>query len=256
MILAQAHDRRAALAAWREVKEAPYHGEFDGDSGLRLLHALLDLELGDFNGVLSEAYGFDAACARAKPVYSCTDDLLRQIRPALAIAYAEKGAFPEAHRIVDTTPVDCDLCISARSRIDALQHHWSGAAFWYAQAVKFGPSLPQPETDWGAMLLAKGDTDAAIAKFTLAHANGPHFADPLEMWGEALMLKNRSDLALAKFENANKYAPNWGRLHLKWGEALFYVGRTDEAQSQFAEAAQLDLSESDQRALAIALKRR
>jgi len=250
VILAQAHDRRAARAAWQDVKEAPYHGEFDGDSGLRVLHALLDLELGDFDGVLAEARGFDAACAHAKPVYSCADDLLRQIRPALAIARAENGAFAEAHRIVDTTPVDCDLCLSARSRIDALQHNWAGAAFWYSRAVKFGPSLPLPETDWGAMLLAKGDTDAAITKFTLAHAKGPHFADPLEMWGEALMLKNRSDLARAKFEEANKYAPNWGRLHLKWGKALLYVGRKDEARKQFAIATRLDLTAADKAVLA------
>jgi Flp pilus assembly protein TadD len=64
------------------------------------------------------------------------------------------------------------------------------------------------------------------------------------------MKKNRSDLALAKFEEAEKYAPNWGRLHLKWGEALGFAGRKDEAQKQFAQAATLDLSNSDQAELA------
>ena len=94
-------------------------------------------------------------------------------------------------------------------------------------------------------MLAKGDPDGAIAKFTLANRKGPHFADPLEMWGEALIYMNRSDLALAKFEEAEKYAPNWGRLHLKWGEALFYAGKREEAKKQFSIAAHLDLSESD-----------
>ena len=41
--------------------------------------------------------------------------------------------------------------------------------------------------DWGQALLARGDADGAIAKFTLANQKGPHFADPLEGWGEALM---------------------------------------------------------------------
>jgi tetratricopeptide (TPR) repeat protein len=92
------------------------------------------------------------------------------------------------------------------------------------------------------MRMARGEFDAAIAKFALAHAKGPHFADPLEMWGEALMQKNRSDLALAKFEEANKYAPNWGRLHREWGRALLYTGNRAEAQKQLVLAARLDLS--------------
>jgi tetratricopeptide (TPR) repeat protein len=110
--------------------------------------------------------------------------------------------------------------------------------------------LPFADTDWGQMLLAKGDYDAAIAKFEAAHKKGPHFADPLEMWGEALMQENRSDLALARFEEANTYAPSWGRLYLTWGEALFYVGKKDEARKHFATAANLDLTLADRRALA------
>ncbi len=95
------------------------------------------------------------------------------------------------------------------------------------------------------MLLAKGDYDAAIAKFMLANQKGPHFADPLEMWGEALIAKNRSDLALAKFAEADKYAPNWGRLHLKWGEALLWSGDGADAQKQFAIASGLDLTAAE-----------
>jgi len=90
-----------------------------------------------------------------------------------------------------------------------------------------------------------GDSDAAIAKFTLANQKGPKFADPLEMWGEALIAKKQPDQALAKFEEADKYAPNWGRLHLKWGEALGYAGRKDEAHAQYQQASTLDLSAAD-----------
>jgi len=95
------------------------------------------------------------------------------------------------------------------------------------------------------MLMAKGDRDGAIAKFTLANKKGPHFADPLEMWGEALIVKNRSDLALAKFAEAAKYAPNWGRLHLKWGEALIWSGDKSGAAQQFAQAAHLGLTAAE-----------
>jgi tetratricopeptide (TPR) repeat protein len=111
------------------------------------------------------------------------------------------------------------------------------------------PDIPFADTDWGEMLLRKGDYDGAIAKFEAADQKGPHFADPLEMWGEALMQENRSDLALAKFEEADKYAPNWGRLHLKWGEALLWSGKPDDAKKQFTIAAGLELSSADRAAL-------
>src|SRR5215472_14855665 len=104
--------------------------------------------------------------------------------------------------------------------------------------------------EWGRLLLARGQPDAAIEKFKLANQKGPHFADPLEGWGEALMAKNQSHLALAKFAEADKYAPNWGRLHLKWGEALVYAGRHDGAKAQFARAVQLDLTPSEKSELA------
>src|SRR5262249_23094194 len=143
-----------------------------------------------------------------------------EIAPLLAVAQARVGQFAQAHATIDRTPRDCVPCETARGNIDALERNWNRAAFWVAPAVHDAPALPFADSDWGEMLLRKGDIDGAIAKFESAHRKGPRYADPLEMWGEALIAKNRSDLALAKFEEANKYAPNWGRLHLKWGEAL------------------------------------
>ena len=166
--------------------------------------------------------------------------------PWLADAYAHNGMFASAHILIDRTPADCYLCVRMRGSIDAQQKHWSGAAYWFEHAVRLAPSIPFAYSEWGAMLLRKGDLDGAIAKFTLANQKGPHFADPLEMWGEALIAKSRSDLALAKFEEAAKYAPNWGRLHLKWGEAFSYTGDHVAAQKQFLAAAKLDLTPSDQ----------
>ena len=170
--------------------------------------------------------------------------------PLLAYTQAETGDVAGAEKLIAGMPADDDLYLEMRGRIAALAHHWSEAARDFAILSARSPDIPAADTDWGAMLVAKGDLPGAIAKFASAHTKSPHFADPLEMWGEALVAENRSDLALAKFEEANQDAPNWGRLHLKWGEALFWAGKKDEAKQQFALAANLDLSASDKAELA------
>ena len=174
----------------------------------------------------------------------------RQVRPAAAETLAAAGDFKAAHALTDTSPVDCYFCLHARGLIDSLQKNWGGAAYWFARAVGAAPSLPFAHADWGAMLMAKGDVDSAIAELKQAHAKGPRFADPLEMWGEALMQKNRSDLAVAKFEEANRYAPNWGRLHLRWGETLLWSGDKAGAAKQFTTARGLELTPPEKSELA------
>jgi tetratricopeptide (TPR) repeat protein len=168
-----------------------------------------------------------------------------QLGPWLALAEAKSGDIPGALRQIGKSPLDCYLCLRMRGEIDATATNWGGAEYWFARAAAAAPSIPFAYTQWGAMLLAKGDLDGAIAKFTLANRKGPHFADPPEMWGEALIAKNRSDLALAKFAEAAKYAPNWGRLHLKWGEALVWAGNSADAKKQFEAAAGFELTPSE-----------
>ena len=170
--------------------------------------------------------------------------------PWLAYSWARIGRLQAARDLIARTPLDCTLCLQMRGRIAEIANDGRGAAVWFGRANRDAPSLPFADTDWGRMLLAKGDVDGAIAKFAGAHEKSPHFADPLEMWGEALIATNRSDLALAKFEEAARYAPNWGRLHLKWGEALWWLGRKDDAKKQFALAAGLFLTPAEQAALA------
>jgi tetratricopeptide (TPR) repeat protein len=165
-----------------------------------------------------------------------------ETKPMLAMALALAGDTASARTIADATPADCYPCQIARASAAVAAKDWRRADFWFAHAVALAPSIPFADTDWGAMLIAKGDLDGAISKFTIANQKGPHFADPLEMWGEVLIAKNRSDLALAKFEEANKYAPDWARLHLKWGEALLWSGDKSGAQKQFDIASHLDLT--------------
>jgi tetratricopeptide (TPR) repeat protein len=169
--------------------------------------------------------------------------------PWLAFAHANAGDVSVAAAMIRSTPLDCYICVRIRGDIEAARKNWSGAAYWFSEAVAQGPSFPSAYADWGEMLLHKSDDDAAIAKFRIANQKGPRFADPLEMWGEVLMLKNRSDLALAKFEEANRYTPNWGRLHLKWGEALLWSGNKAEAKKQFGIASHLGLSATHKAAL-------
>ncbi len=248
--LALEHDpagARDALAAFR-----PGHVNQSGampTADAAIAQGVIALETGDWHAARDS---FERAGAlaheidvRSHGVYS--DRAYREARaaPRLALAYAMLGEKAKALAILQALPLDCDLCGRIRGRVAALGQDWNGAGYWFALVSARSPNIPFADTDWGEMLLRKGDLDGAIAKFTSAHKKSPHFADPLEMGGEALIAKNRSELALAKFEEAAKYAPNWGRLHLKWGEALLWSGDRDGAAKQFAAAATLDLTSAE-----------
>jgi Flp pilus assembly protein TadD len=203
---------------------------------------------GDWQAALADIEAAERAAATQGP--GGQNYIERWALPLRAQALAMLGRSAEATRAAEQAPLDCDLCLRMRGVAAASAGDWTSATRWFTQAEAFGPSLPFVDTNWGEMLLRKGDLDGAIAKFTLANKKGPHFADPLEMWGEALIAKNRSDLALTKFAEADKYAPNWGRLHLKWGEALQWSGDKAGAQKQFAAAAALDLASAEKAELA------
>lgn len=212
------------------------------------LQSLADLFLGRWQTLFAKRAQFEAILA--KQGVNGHMITARQLWPRAALAVALSGDRAGAHRLIDRTPTDCSQCLRMRGRIDAIEKNWGGANYWFMRAVHDAPSPPFAWTDWGEMLLRKGDLDSAITKFDAAHVRGPLFADPLELWGEALMKKNLSDVAIYKFEEAAKDAPNWGRLHLKWGEALYYAGRDDDARGQFALAARLDLSPAEKSELA------
>ena len=246
--LARLHEVNAARAAFAtSLASDPSEKTFSG-----VTQFYIDEVAGNWKGAASdiESYESDERASKTVSQKYAALRIKTYAQPLLARALAHEGDFTAAHTLIDSTPGDCVPCETARGDIDALGGNTNGAAYWFSRAIRDAPSIPFAYSDWGRLLLAKGDYDAAIAKFTLASQKGPHFADPLEMWGEALMLKNRSDLALAKFEDANKYAPNWGRLRMKWGEALGYVGRRDEARAQYRIASKLDLSVRDKAELA------
>jgi tetratricopeptide (TPR) repeat protein len=172
------------------------------------------------------------------------------LRPPRAYALARLGRFSEAQAEIATTPLDCYRCVRRRAQIAALQGDARAADHWFAEADRLAPSLPFADTEWGEVLLTRGDPAGAVAKLAAAHAKSPRYADPLELWGEALMRQGRPEAAAAKFAEAAKYAPQWGRLHLMWGEALAGLGRAEEARARWRAAAAMDLSPDDRRRLA------
>ena len=238
------HDRACADAVAERFAPAP---QFNAQYGRATSRQQADLSFGNWADVIAQGRVI-LSMLQKLPFGSVA---LRGFEyPILAAAYAERGDFKAAQRLIGQTPADCDICVRTRGRVAGRAHRWGAGDYWFKIVSARTPHIPFAQTDWGEMLLRKGDFDGAIAKFTLAHAKGPHYADPLELWGEALMAKNRSDLALAKFEEANKYAPNWGRLHLKWGEALYWSGDKAGAQKQFAIAARLGPSAAEKAELA------
>jgi tetratricopeptide (TPR) repeat protein len=195
-------------------------------------------ELGDWTAARKDAEQVAASPSANAPTETLTARVM--LLPRVALAQAKTGDFAAAWAEVAKTPLDCYRCLRVRGQIAAMQKDWKASARWFTRAVALAPSIPFAYTEWGQMLMAKGDPNGAIAKFERAHAKGPRYADPLEMWGEVLIARNRSDLALAKFEEASQYAPNWKRLHQKWGEALTYLNRKDDATKQFALARSLN----------------
>jgi tetratricopeptide (TPR) repeat protein len=175
--------------------------------------------------------------------------------PLASLAQAKAGDVAGAQALVATTPLDCYNCVVARGQIDAVAHDPPGAARWFAEAVRQGPSLPFAYLEWGRALLDRGEVDRAVAELTLAHQKGPRFADPLEVWGEALMRRRDYAGAAAKFAEADRDAPRWGRNHLYWGEALMLAGHYREGRKQFETANALDLSAHDRAALNVLLER-
>jgi tetratricopeptide (TPR) repeat protein len=169
---------------------------------------------------------------------------------ALASGAARAGDLEAAQKLIDATPTDCYGCLRARGQIAALKKDWPAAERWFSEAAKQGPSLPFANTEWGQMLLDKGDSDRAIAQFEEAVKRQPHFADPYQYWGEALLAKGDARSAITKFEAAVKYAPKWGRIQIQWGAALKKLGRNDEAQKKFAAAEALELIPSEKALLA------
>jgi len=246
------HDPAAARAVANTQRDDNSLLTADADDAfVALPHYWIAAQGGNWSAAFADARAADAWLAANKPARQLMG-LLQQvwIHPLEALAMAQTGDAAAAAALIETTPLDCYLCLRVRGQIAILRGERQAADRWFATAARQAPSPPFAYEEWGRSLLLRGKPDEALAQFVIATQKGPHFADPLEGWGEALMAKNQSHLAVAKFAEAQKYAPNWGRLHLKWGEALVYAGKKDEAKAHLALAAGLDLTPADKAELA------
>jgi hypothetical protein len=78
------------------------------------------------------------------------------VQPAHPRTHRLSGA---AETLINTTPLDCYLCVRVRGQIAALRHDASATDHWFAEALRLAPSLPSAESEWGEALLARGDLE-------------------------------------------------------------------------------------------------
>ena len=220
----------------------------------RRAHALglAAADRGDWSGARAQDL---AALSVLETLHGCGACELLRTRADAAVASARGGDVAGAEALIAPSPADCYACLRARAQVAEAAGDHAGADRWFAEALRQGPSLPGAETDWGRILLGRGDPAAAIVKLAAAHAKSPAAPDPLELWGEALMREGDHARAAAKFAAADKGAPRWCRNHLMWGEALMLAGRHAEARRQYDAANGLDLSKPDRAALNVLLAR-
>jgi tetratricopeptide (TPR) repeat protein len=186
----------------------------DAEGGFNALPAYaIAADNKDWRAALADARACDAWLEARKPSQRLMA-LVQQtwIRPLEALALAKAGDLAGAEALIATTPADCYLCVRVRGQIASARKDWLAGDHWFTKGAGQAPSLPFAYSDWGEMLLAKGDLAGAIGKFQIAHAKGPRFADPLKGWGDALARQGKWNDALAKYDEALKDAPAWPEL--------------------------------------------
>ena len=245
--LARAHDGAGADRAWRRAHRA------DVDWSTLTFDVLAaDIALGRWADAVRAGAEMRAGVDKASGLSGgfLRVAMTRTESAYVAYAMAMSGDVAGAQALVAATPLDCLECVRMRGKIAAVAHDPAAAERWFSLAARTGPSFPFALTDLGALRLAAGDADGAIASLKEAHARGPRYADALELWGEALMRKGDIAGAVVKFREAAMGAPRWGRLHLMWGEALARSGDAAGARAQFQAAAGLEFSAADRAAVA------
>ena len=159
-VLAGLHEPDAAR---RALQTLPAQSNSLSTFYLGFYTARIRAALGDWQAILSDRAGYKSRMAAIPPpplvtARFKTETTARRYWPFVAQALAHTGQFAAAHALIAKTPADCYACLRIRGEIDTLQKNWSGAAYWYARAVKAAPSIPFAYADWGRMLLAKGES--------------------------------------------------------------------------------------------------
>jgi tetratricopeptide (TPR) repeat protein len=107
------------------------------------------------------------------------------------------------------------------------------------------------------VLLQKGQTDEAIARYRKAMEIRPDYVDAHNGLGFALLQKGEVDEAMGQFREALNTQPAAAGVHNNFGMALLQVGRVDEAIIHFQKALETDPDLADtHNNLGVALLRR
>ena len=218
---ARLHDAAGVAQAQRDLPDSANPQTVVIRKAVRML---ADLYLGHSDVTLGQRLYVEAGLAALGKQGDVV--IRRQFWPYVAYVYAVRGDFKSAHGLIDQTPADCVICLIQRGRIDALEKNWGGAQYWFARASAMAPSPPFAWTDWGQMLLAKGDYEGAIAKFRIAHDKGPQFADPLEMWGEALIKTEPLRSRAGQIRASRELRPQLGPAASQMGRGAAMVRRS------------------------------
>ncbi len=166
----------------------------------------------------------------------------------LAWAQAEAGDAAGAQATIAQAPMDCDLCLQTRARIESRAHDYAAADRDFAALAHRANSSPWVWEAWGRSLLERGDAKGAAAKAEVAVDRGPRFADAHELRGEALLAQGDAQGAADQFEQAAKFSPRWGHNRVMWAQALLRAGDANGTHRQMFYARTMDLTPADRAA--------
>ena len=174
---------------------------------------------------------------------------LADVDPPSASRFAEvlvaAGRAGDAAVVIAPTRGDCYPCLVARGEVASAQRDFAGAARWFAEAARQGPSLPQADYHWGRMLAANDNGPAALAHFAIAAKRAPGWYEPPYAAGRLLIAGHRFGEARAQLEKAHAAAPKRADVALALGRAQWLSGDRKAALATWAVARRLDLLRPD-----------
>jgi tetratricopeptide (TPR) repeat protein len=113
------------------------------------------------------------------------------------------------------------------------------AARAYTQAAELMPHDPRVLNEWGLVLQAQGQPEAAIDKYRSALDVDPRDAEAYLHLGGVYQRSGKTDLALEMYQQANEVDPDLPEAHLALADLYRQEGRLMDAVAEQQRAAQL-----------------
>jgi tetratricopeptide (TPR) repeat protein len=119
---------------------------------------------------------------------------------------------------------------------------WRQASYWkdsetlWNRALACAPRNPLAMASLGSALMARGDANAAIARYQAALESDPDLNEAHYFFGLALAGRGQYDAAIAHFRIALKTRPNFAQAHFNLASALSGKGDASGAMAEYREA--------------------